>query len=153
MGRGFGISATVGPIAAVIAPTVASAILSVAAWPWLFAINVPLGVLTLAAGWRSLPEGKRANRDFDRTSAVLSVVAFGLFVVGLDAVGAGGEHVGGIFALLVSLGSGFLLFRRQATRRAPLLPVDLLQTPTFPLSAGSSFCAYLAQGAAFVSLP
>jgi MFS transporter, DHA2 family, multidrug resistance protein len=29
-------------------PTLAAAILSVASWPWLFAVNVPVGIATLA---------------------------------------------------------------------------------------------------------
>ena len=45
LGRGFGLNATIGSIASAVGPTVASGILSVAAWPWLFAVNVPLGAV------------------------------------------------------------------------------------------------------------
>ena len=45
LGRGVGLNATVGSIASALGPSVASAILAVAPWPWLFAVNVPLGIL------------------------------------------------------------------------------------------------------------
>ncbi len=42
LGRGVSINATVVAISSVIGPTVASGVLAVAPWPWLFAINVPM---------------------------------------------------------------------------------------------------------------
>ena len=44
LGRGVGLNATIGSIASAVGPTVAAGILSVAPWPWLFAVNVPIGV-------------------------------------------------------------------------------------------------------------
>jgi DHA2 family multidrug resistance protein-like MFS transporter len=40
-------------------PTVTAAILSVASWPWLFAVNVPFGLPALAIATRSLPINPR----------------------------------------------------------------------------------------------
>src|SRR5579859_1891904 len=48
LGRAIGINAFSVAVAAAIGPTVASAILAVAQWRWLFAVNVPIGVLTIA---------------------------------------------------------------------------------------------------------
>jgi DHA2 family multidrug resistance protein-like MFS transporter len=45
----------VGSISAAIGPSVAAGILSIASWQWLFAINVPLGVVALAFARRELP--------------------------------------------------------------------------------------------------
>ena len=45
LGRGVGLNATVGSIASAVGPSVASAILAVAPWPWLFSVNVPLGLV------------------------------------------------------------------------------------------------------------
>src|SRR5205823_13894382 len=44
LGRGIGINAVVVAISAAAGPTIASGILSVAHWPWLFAVNVPMGI-------------------------------------------------------------------------------------------------------------
>ena len=46
LGRGVGLNATVVALASVAGPTVAAGILSLAEWPWLFAINIPVGIVT-----------------------------------------------------------------------------------------------------------
>src|SRR6516225_6896310 len=55
LGRGVGINALVGSISAAIGPSVAAGILSIASWQWLFAINVPLGVVALVFADRARP--------------------------------------------------------------------------------------------------
>ena len=55
LGKGVGLNATVVAIASVAGPTLAAAILSVASWPWLFAINVPVGIITFYLGRKYLP--------------------------------------------------------------------------------------------------
>ena len=55
LGRGLAINSMVVALASVAGPSVAAGILSVAPWPWLFALNLPLGALTLWQGWRALP--------------------------------------------------------------------------------------------------
>ena len=46
-GRAIGINAFVVATSAALGPTIASAVLAVAHWRWLFGINVPLGILTI----------------------------------------------------------------------------------------------------------
>ena len=65
IGRGLGINATIGSIASAAGPTAAAAILSVANWPWLFAINVPLGLVAVAIAWRALPATPSSGVKFD----------------------------------------------------------------------------------------
>ena len=55
LGRGVGLNATIGSIASAVGPTVAAGILSVGPWPWLFAVNVPIGALAIPLAWRALP--------------------------------------------------------------------------------------------------
>src|SRR5665213_2074249 len=79
LGRGIGINALVVAVSAAIGPTVAAGILSVATWPWLFAINLPIGVATLFAA-RALPRTPHAARSFDTLSALLNALFFGLSI-------------------------------------------------------------------------
>jgi DHA2 family multidrug resistance protein-like MFS transporter len=153
LGRGIGINAVVVAISSAAGPTIAGGILSVAPWPWLFAVNVPLGIAAVAIGWRALPKTPRATHGFDFAGAVLSAAAFGFLIGGIDA-GGHGQHgflIAGEFA--IALACGILLVRRERGRPSPLFPVDLLRNPVFSLSVATSICSFVAQMLAFVSLP
>lgn len=47
LGRGMGINSFIVAVSSAAGPTIAAAILSVASWQWLFAINVPLGIVAI----------------------------------------------------------------------------------------------------------
>src|SRR3954466_1597143 len=51
LGRGIGLNALVVAVSAAVGPTAAAAILAAGTWPYLFAINLPLGIAALALGW------------------------------------------------------------------------------------------------------
>lgn len=153
LGRGVGLNAMVVGASFAIGPTVASLILAVARWPWLFAVNLPLGVVGFALARRAMPETQRSNRAFDYGAAVLAACAFGLFVLGLGELAHGAHPVRFVPELLVAVGLAVVLLRRQAGHAAPILALDLLRRPFFALSAATAVCAFAAQGLAFVSLP
>ena len=64
-GRGFGYNALVVAAAFTLGPTIASGILAVGPWTWLFAINIPFGVVAMLVGLKTLPRMPRATRAFD----------------------------------------------------------------------------------------
>ena len=132
-------------------PSVAAAILSVARWPWLFLVNVPICVAAIWAFLRNSPAAEPQDRRFDLGGAVLCAVALGLLVIGVDTLGvetrlAGIELVGGAIALA-------FLVAQQSRRSTPLVPLDLMRIPLFSLSVLTSICSYAAQILAYVSLP
>lgn len=153
LGRGIGINAVVVAISAAAGPTIASGILSVASWPWLFAVNVPIGIAAIFIGSRALPDNPCVPHGFDVASAGLSAAAFGLLIAGIDAAGhgQGGYLIGA--ELCVAFVCGVLLVRREHGRPAPLFPLDLLANPMFALSVGTSVCSFAAQMLALVALP
>lgn len=151
-GRGLGINALVVSVSAAAGPTVAAAILAVADWPWVFAVNVPFGILTiLAAG--TLPTNPKGNFRFDLPSALLSAATFGLAITGIQALSHESDPALVLPLFAGAVLAGWLLVRRQLKRPAPLLPVDLLRIPLFALSICTSVCSFLAQMLAFVALP
>ncbi len=153
LGRGIGINAVVVAISSAAGPTIASGILSIAHWPWLFAVNVPLGIAAVAIGSRALPKTPRATHSFDLIGAALSAAAFGFLIGGIDA--GGHSQQGFLIAteLAIALGCGFLLVRRERGRAAPLFPVDLMRNPVFALSVATSVGSFVAQMLALVALP
>jgi DHA2 family multidrug resistance protein-like MFS transporter len=152
LGRGVGNNALVVAVASAIGPTVASGILSVAPWPYLFAVNVPLGLAALLLG-SSLPKTPRSGNRFDGTSALLNAATFGLLVFSVGEIAHGERPFLTATELLGAVGFGIALVRRQLRLSAPLLPVDLFQRPIFALSAATAICSFAAQGLAYVALP
>jgi DHA2 family multidrug resistance protein-like MFS transporter len=153
LGRGFGHNALVVGTAFTFGPTIASAILALGTWPWLFAVNIPFGLVAIAIGMRTLPSTPRADHAFDFLGALLAAACLGLVILGVGSA-AHRASPGLVSAELVSgLLLGLILIRRQADHPAPMLPIDLFRRPMFALSAATAVCSFAIQGLAFVSLP
>ncbi|MBW8756548.1 MAG: MFS transporter [Burkholderiales bacterium] len=153
LGRGAGMNALVVGLAFTVGPTVASAVLAVATWHWLFLVNVPVGVVAVLFAAGALPHTERHHHGFDRVAALLCAGLFGCAVLGFETLSHGGAWVPVCVELAVAATCGTLLWRRQAGHPAPMLPVDLLRSPAFSLSALTAICAFSAQSFGFVALP
>lgn len=153
LGRGVGLNMMIVAVSSAIGPTIAAAILSVADWPALFAINLPIGAVALLAAVRSLPPTPRSTHEFDTASAILTAGSLGLMLAALD----GGAHLAPlplvIGAALAACLCAIVLVRRQSHAVAPMLPIDLLREPIFALSVGTSAVSFAAQMLAFVAVP
>jgi DHA2 family multidrug resistance protein-like MFS transporter len=153
LGRGIAINAMVVAVSSAVGPTVASGVLAVAAWPWLFAINVPIGIAAIASGLKALPRNIGHKAPYDYLSAVMNAFVFGLLIFAVDGLGHGERWIYVSAEALGAIVIGYFFVRRQLRQPAPLLPVDLLRIPVFALSIGTSVCSFAAQMLAFVSLP
>ena len=163
LGRGIAINSVVVATASVAGPAIAAAVLSVAQWPWLFAVNVPLGILLLAFGVRVLPHNVVAGAARGRLSlldVVLNGGMFSLLFLGADMLGVRAGQAADPGALLTGAGLiggavviGAVHVRRQLGQARPLLPLDLLRIRIFRLSMATSVCAFCAQTLAYIGLP
>jgi MFS transporter, DHA2 family, multidrug resistance protein len=171
LGRGVGLNAMVVGVGTSAGPTVASLILAVAPWPWLFALNLPLGALAMVLGMRYIPHGAehkadqktgheaghktdhKTNHQVDGLTAGLTALSFASLIFALSSAAQRADAVRVGVALAIAALSIALLLRRQRGHPAPMLPVDLFQRPLFALSALTSACSFTVQGLAFVSLP
>jgi len=143
----------VASVSAALGPSVAALILSFAPWPWLFAINIPIGLLAFSIAIWALPRTPTSSHPFDGVAAVLNALTFGLLVLAVDGLAHHDRLVVILTEFAVSLIAGVLLFLREAAATAPMFPVDLLRIPIFALSVATSIAAFSAQSLAFVSLP
>ncbi|TAL77669.1 MAG: MFS transporter [Beijerinckiaceae bacterium] len=153
LGRAVGLMALVVAVAAAIGPTMASAVLAVANWPWLFAINVPFGIGAFVLALMSLPHTPKSTHRFDWLSAVLNAGTFSFLIMALAEAGHSAPPLRTVGGFAAAIAFGIALVWRQMSLRAPMLPVDLFARPMFALSALTSACSYACQGAAFVALP
>jgi len=152
-GRGFGSNALVVAVGFALGPSLASLILAVASWEWLFGVNVLPGIVAFFLARKVLPETRRASHRVDLVAGLYNVAAFGMAVLALgDAA-----HRAGLRTLLPEAATALvfflLLLYRQKDHPAPLLPVDLFRLPMFTLSTVTAVCTFAAQALAFVALP
>ena len=162
LGRGIALNSVVVATASVAGPAVAAAVLSIATWPWLFAVNVPLGLMLLVLGYRVLPRNVDPRAGGGRLSlldVLLNGAMFCLLFLGADALGvrAGQEDAGSLLTGAGLLGGSIVVgavhVRRQLLQSHPLLPLDLLRIRIFRLSMATSVCAFCAQTLAYIALP
>jgi DHA2 family multidrug resistance protein-like MFS transporter len=132
-------------------PSVAAAILSVARWPWLFLVNVPFCAVAAWVFFRQAPADEPQARRFDLGGALLSALALGLLVIGVDLLGLHGHTA--VVLIVAGLAAFAVLIVHQSKQAVPLVPLDLLRIPMFSLSVVTSMCSYAAQILAYVSLP
>ena len=154
LGHGVGLNALVVSVAGAIGPTVASGILAIGPWQWLFAVNVPIGIVNIVFASRVLPWSTLSDKSLDWRSATLSALTFGLFFIGVDTL-THGRNQGALAAseLAVAVLAGVALFRRERHEARPLIPIDLLRIPVFGLSTATSICSFAAYMLAFLALP
>jgi DHA2 family multidrug resistance protein-like MFS transporter len=153
LGRGVGINALVVGVSFAVGPTIASLVLAVADWPWLFGINVPLGLVAFGFGVQALPRLAGRGHGFDPLTAVYTAVTFAALVLALGSAAQREAWPVVVVPAGVCLLAGLLLLRRQAGHPAPMLPVDLLRRPLFALSVVTAIASFATQGLAFVALP
>jgi MFS transporter, DHA2 family, multidrug resistance protein len=153
LGRAIGINAFAVAVTAAIGPTIASGILAVAHWRWLFAVNVPVGILTLAIATYSLPMTERFPRRLNYVGAVLLATTFVLLVGGLQALAHDSATSLALLQMSGGVVLGLALVRHEINRATPIIPFDLLRIRLFALSVATSICSFTAQMAALVSLP
>ncbi|MDB5858793.1 MAG: transporter [Ramlibacter sp.] len=161
LGRAIALNSVVVATSSVAGPSLAALILSVASWPWLFVVQLPLGLLVWLFARRSLPRNLSTHgAPLSPLDVVLNMLMFVLLFLGADALGArsgGAADTDKLLAaaglLLGALAVGWFYLRRQWRLPAPLFPVDLLRIPVFALSMCTSVTAFAAQTLAFVCLP
>lgn len=140
-------------LAPILGPVLAGAILKYASWPWLFYINLPIGILALGLAIIVLPRDAAASRQrpFDFVGFLLISPALASFLYGLDhAYGAAhAAHQAGVFALLagVLLGGAFV-WHALRKKGAALIDLRLFNDPAFAMGCATQV---LSQGAMYAA--
>ena len=155
LGEGVGLNATVVAIASVTGPSLSAAILAIAPWPWLFAINIPLGIATFYMARRYLPNNpvRIVGRRFNWRDASLNAATFGLFIGCVEAYSHDVSPQLVLAGVILLLFIGFIYVRSQLGRRYPMLPFDLLKIPIFTTSVATSILSFTAQMLGMVAMP
>ena len=118
---------------------VGGALVDLASWPWIFFVNVPVGIATLALTLRFIPESRAnlSHRTFDLLGAV--TVTAGLVVVvyaiiKAQAFGWGSARTIGLISAGAALLAAFVAIERRSP--APLLPLGIFRIRTLAVADG-----------------
>jgi EmrB/QacA subfamily drug resistance transporter len=146
IGRLIGIVGVVPLLSPVLGPLAGGSILAVADWPWLFYVNVPIGLVAILLALRYVPAPPPAARTvpFDALGAVLLSPGLAVSVLGLTELNDGNTALA-TAALLA--GAGMLAtfaVPGLRTRKVPLVNPRLFTRPPF----GAAAFAQLMLGAA-----
>jgi DHA2 family multidrug resistance protein-like MFS transporter len=152
LGSALGLSALVVAGGYAAGPAIGGVLLSVADWPWLFALHLPLGSVALVLAWRALPREARREGGFDWAGALLSIAMLCGFFLAMDGVGHGMPAWQVAAWLGVSVAAATLFLGRQRRAPHPLMPLDIFREPRFSLALVAQGTAFVGQGLAFVAL-
>ncbi|WP_202638781.1 DHA2 family efflux MFS transporter permease subunit [Bailinhaonella thermotolerans] len=145
-GRAFGVFGAIAGLAPVAGPIAGGLILDHLGWRWIFLINVPIGVVTIALALIHAPAGRpAAGQGLDLTgvalaTAGLTAVVFGLIEGERHDWGtiAGPISIGSVLVAGVALLALFGLWERRRGGRA-LIPPALFAARDFALGNGVGF--------------
>jgi EmrB/QacA subfamily drug resistance transporter len=141
-GWATGIYGSVTGLAAIVGPIVGGAITQGLAWPWIFWLNVPIGLVAAVLVVKRTPESHGPGGRLDVAGIVLAALAALGFVWALVRGNAAGwmsaETIGSLVLGAAGL-AGFVAWERRAP--APMLPLRLFRSR--PFSAGSAAIFFL----------
>jgi EmrB/QacA subfamily drug resistance transporter len=113
-------------------------------WPWIFFVNVPVGIVAFALSLRIVPESKDSfqHRSFDLAGAVTAtggLMALVYAMVSADSAGWGSTKVIGFFVLAAVLLGSFLAIERRS--QLPLVRLSIFRVRSLATANISMFLA------------
>ena len=142
----LGIQAGAQAIGLALGPTLGGVVVSSLGWRWIFGINVPVGIVAIAAGWLLLPRtrDRGAATDLDRWGIMLLAAASTALLVALSSA-AGlplpATAIGGLAVIAVATTVLLIRWERRAPR--PLLDPAVLASAGVGVGLGGALLAYL----------
>jgi MFS family permease len=146
VGRAFAANATVWGVMGVAGPGIAAFMLTSLNWRWIFLVNIPLGLIALAAGWRVMPRAVEnvASRKVDLPGVVGVLVLNTFLLLAVDRLGL--ESILWLGAAIVAGAALWFHIRRTAD---PIMRLRHLTSQPFATLATA--LALLVSGAVAMS--
>ena len=154
-GRAVGAWTAWGGIGTVLGPLIGGQLVDTASWRWIFAINVPIVLITLFLVLRVVPEGEKraADAKVDVIGATLCALGLGGITYGLISQPLHGWVAAGVS---VPLAVGAILFVSfvvwEARSAHPMLPLALFKRRNFAVGNIETFSMYAGLGLLFFFL-
>lgn len=145
-GKALGLIGTFVSLGSIAGPSLGGIIVSTLGWEYIFWVNVPIGLIAIALGWKVLP------KDLIHVKSKIDVpgsLLFAVFIVTLFAGLLLGQQAGygdsRILSSLIAAAAAFIAFIIVELRRTqPLLQLSLFKNPLFSLSILCAFLVFVA---------
>ena len=144
--QAIGMLSSVFPIGSIIGPNVGGVIVDHFGWRWTFLMNVPLGLLVVAAAlifMQGAAQRRRQPIDFAGAALLsLAVTSLVYALTELAASGRGGGSVNPVIvtgAVIASVVAGLLFLRHESRTPEPLLELQLLRRREFAFTNALNF--------------
>ena len=148
----FTMPGLIGPI---VGPPIAGLVLSVADWPWIFYINIPVCILGLIAVGALVPRTTPPDPGrFDTRGFVYAAVAVSALVGAAETLGVGViPHWAQALGLAIAILFTTLYVKHALRTPKPILDLTLFRLPTFRASLIGGTIVRLGVGAGPLLLP
>jgi EmrB/QacA subfamily drug resistance transporter len=147
--KAIGVFSFTGAAGASIGQVLGGVLTDTLSWHWIFFVNLPIGLATIALAIRALPgergAGLAAGADVLGAVLVTGGLMLGIYtVVKIEQYGWLATHTLGFGAVSLALLAAFLI--RQATARSPLMPLRIFRSRNV---SGANLAQMLALSAMF----
>ena len=154
-GRAIGAWTAWGGIGTVLGPLIGGQLVDTASWRWIFAINIPVVLITLVLVTRVMPAGRprKADAQVDYVGAFLCAFGLAGITYGLIEQPRNGWGSTGVWLPLAGgalLFTAFILWERFS--RHPMLPLSLFRRRNFTIGNVETFSMYGGLGLLFFFL-
>lgn len=149
IGRAFAANSNVWGVLGFASPAIAAAMLELGSWRWIFLIMVPICLVALVAGWRTLP------RAIEPGSLIVDWMSAGLLIATVGCVlGAVSDiSTSSIYLLIAGTGAGMWLWRRGRNTTSPLIDPRFLQSFPYGHLAAAAALTLATMGGLSAYLP
>jgi EmrB/QacA subfamily drug resistance transporter len=145
-GKAIGISAGLISVGAAAGPALGGFILHMLNWRWIFFVNIPIGLLSLALVRIYVPDLQPRNRHekFDIAGAILIGVTTLAFVLAMTFTQTQGLYSTPVMSLLIFSVVALIAFiRTEKYVMHPMLDLSLFGNPGFTLSLLTGFITFV----------
>jgi EmrB/QacA subfamily drug resistance transporter len=155
-GRALGLQATMTYLGLTAGPSVGGWLAGLLGWRAVFYINVPVGLVALALGWRFIPHdaGRDRAERFDRAGALIFLAGLVALLLALNRgadLGWASPIIVGSLLAAVALLAAFVAIERRVP--APMLDLALFRSRTFSASVLSAVLNYVCVYTVLFMLP
>ena len=142
-GKALGLFSGVTGLALIAGPVVGGAVAEGLAWPWIFWVNVPIGLVAMRLAHRRIPESVGPGTALDLPGVVFVTGAALGVVWGLmrgNGVGSASLEVRGALVAGVLLALSFVAWEQRAAQ--PMVPLRFFGARAFASGIAASFLFY-----------